>query len=121
MTTEQLSNERLPGLTLRLTLLAVGTFVLGVDGFVFSGLLPAVAHDLHVSVPTAGQLTTAFAVTYAASSPVIATVTGRLDRRAVLGGGMAVFLLGMAAQAAGPNFAVVLAGRVLAGVGAAAF
>ncbi|WP_218153406.1 MFS transporter [Amycolatopsis sacchari] len=105
----------------RLVLLAVGTFVLGVDSFVLAGLLPAVAQDLHVSVAQAGQLTTAFALTYAIGSPLIATATGRLDRRVVLGGGMAVFLLGMVGQALGPTYGVVLAGRVLAALGAAGF
>ncbi|MFI5952893.1 MFS transporter [Cryptosporangium sp. NPDC051539] len=108
-------------LTLRLALLAVGTFVLGTDGFVLAGLLPDVARDLDVSVAQAGQLTTAFAIAYAIGSPVIATATGRLDRRIVLGAGMAVFLIGMAAQAAGPNYPVVLAGRILSGLGAAGF
>ncbi|MFG1925444.1 MFS transporter [Cryptosporangium sp. NPDC048952] len=104
-----------------LWLLAVGTFVLGVDGFVLAGLLTDVARDLDVSVAQAGQLTTAFAVTYAIGSPVIATVTGRLDRRIVLGAGMAVFLVGMVAQAVGGTYGIVLAGRVLSGLGAAAF
>lgn len=105
----------------RLALLAVGTFVLGVDSFVLAGLLPAVAGDLHVSVAQAGQLTTSFAITYAVGSPLIATVTGRLDRRVVLGAGMVVFLLGMVAQALGPTYPVVLAGRILAALGAAGF
>ncbi|GAA1837763.1 MFS transporter [Pseudonocardia ailaonensis] len=112
------SNNRL---TLQLCLLAAGTFVLGVDGFVLAGLLPAVAADLHVGIPAAGQLTTAFALAYAIGSPIIATVTGRLDRRTVLGVGMVVFLVGMVAQAVGPTFGTVLAGRVVAGLGAAAF
>jgi len=105
----------------RLVLLAGGTFVLGVDSFVLAGLLPAVARDLRVSVAQAGQLTTAFAITYALGSPLIATVTGRLERRVVLGGGMVVFLLGMVAQALGPTYGVVLAGRIVAALGAAAF
>ncbi|WIX88222.1 MFS transporter [Amycolatopsis sp. DG1A-15b] len=105
----------------RLAVLAVGTFVLGVDGLVLAGLLPAVAQDLHVSLAQAGQLTTTFALTYAISSPLIATATGRLDRRVVLGGGMVVFLLGMVGQALGPTYAVVLAGRILAALGAAGF
>lgn len=75
-----------------LIILAVGTFVLGVDGFVLPGLLPDVARDLSVSVATAGQLTTAFAVAYAVGSPIIATLTGRLDRRVVISIGMAIFL-----------------------------
>ncbi|MFB9834667.1 MFS transporter [Actinoallomurus acaciae] len=105
----------------RLLILAVGTFALGVDGFVLPGLLPHVAADLSVSLATAGQLTTAFAVAYAVGSPIIATATGRMDRRVVIGAGMFAFLAGMVLQAAGPSYAVVLAGRIVAGLGAAAF
>ena len=105
----------------QLAVLAGGTFTLGMDGFVLPGLLPEIARGLSVPVAVAGQLTTIFAVAYAIGSPVIATLTGRWDRRILLGGGLAVFLLGMAAQALGPTFAVVVAGRVLAALGAAGF
>jgi MFS transporter, DHA1 family, inner membrane transport protein len=105
----------------RLLILAVGTFALGVDGFVLPGLLPRVAASLSVTVAAAGQLTTVFAVTYAVGSPLIATMTGRADRRVVISAGMAVFLGGMVLQAAGPSYPVVLAGRAVAALGAAAF
>src|SRR5439155_670872 len=75
-----------------LIVLAVGVFAVGTDGFVLNGLLPTIARDLHVSVSTAGQLTTVFAATYAIASPVIATVTGSWDRRWVLGGRMSVLV-----------------------------
>lgn len=106
---------------MRLVILAVGTFVLGVDGFVLPGLLSDISRDLSVSVATAGQLTTVFAVAYAVGSPVIATLAGRADRRLVIGAGMAAFLAGMVLQAAGPTFGIVLTGRVIAALGAAAF
>ncbi len=99
----------------------MGTFVLGVDGFVLPGLLPDISSDLSVSTTTAGQLTTAFAIAYAIGSPVIATVTGRMDRRVVILAGMVVFLVGMVLQAGGPTYEVVLVGRVIAALGAAAF
>ncbi|MFE3178012.1 MFS transporter [Amycolatopsis sp. NPDC059090] len=115
MTIRQASNNT------RLVILAMGTFVLGVDGFVLPGLLTNISRDLSVSVATAGQLTTVFAVAYAVGSPVIATLAGRADRRLVIGAGMATFLVGMLLQAAGPTFGTVLAGRVVAALGAAAF
>jgi MFS transporter, DHA1 family, inner membrane transport protein len=105
----------------RLSVLAVGTFVLGVDGFVLPGLLPKISSGLSVSMATAGQLTTAFALAYAVGSPIIATLTGRMDRRVVIGAGMVVYLLGLVLQAAGPTYGVVMAGRVVAALGAAAF
>ena len=51
-----------------LFILAIGTFTLGVNGFVLSGLLPQVATSLHVLASTAGQLTTLFALVYAVGS-----------------------------------------------------
>ncbi|WP_116199940.1 MFS transporter [Amycolatopsis circi] len=102
-------------------ILAAGTFVLGVDGFVLPGLLTDISRDLSVSVATAGQLTTTFAISYALGYPVIATLAGRADRRVVIGAGMAAFLIGMVLQAAGPTFSTVLAGRIIAALGAAAF
>ncbi|HEY3502850.1 MAG TPA: MFS transporter [Actinocatenispora sp.] len=117
MTIRQASNSP----TARLVVLAIGTFVLGVDGFVLPGLLAPIADDLSVSVAAAGQLTTAFAVAYAIGSPIISTVTGRLDRRVVIGAGMVVFLVGMVLQAVGPTYPTVLAGRIVAALGAAGF
>jgi MFS transporter, DHA1 family, inner membrane transport protein len=104
-----------------LLILSIGTFTLGVDGFVLSGLLPQVAASLHVSASTAGQLTTLFALVYAVSSPVIAAAAGTWDRRVLLTAGMGVFVAGMIAQATGPDFAAVAIGRVLAALGAAAY
>ncbi|SDS50574.1 MFS transporter [Microlunatus soli] len=124
MTIRQASNNSASGAAVaswQLGLLAVGTFTLGMDGFVLSGLLPQIAADLEVSVSAAGQLMTIFAIAYAVGSPVIATVTGALDRRLVLAGGMIIFLIGMAAQALGPNYPVVAVGRVVAAIGAAGF
>lgn len=95
--------------------------MLGMDGFVLTGLLPQIARSLSVPTAVAGQLTTIFALAYAVGSPVIATLTGRWDRRVLLGGGLVLFLAGMCAQALGPTFTLVAAGRVLAALGAAAF
>ena len=102
-------------------ILSIGTFTLGVDGFVLSGLLPQVASSLRVSVSTAGQLTTLFALAYALGSPVIAALAGSWDRRTLLAAGMGVFAIGMVIQAVGPTFAAVATGRVVAALGAAGY
>ena len=107
--------------TADLLVLSVGTFTLGVDGFVLSGLLPQVSASLHVSVSAAGQLTTLFALVYALGSPVIAAIAGNWDRRLLLAAGMTIFAAGITVQATGPDFAAVAAGRVLAALGAAAY
>jgi len=104
-----------------LLILSIGTFTLGIDGFVLSGLLPQVAGSLRVSVSTAGQLTTLFALVYAGGSPVIAALAGNWDRRVLLAAGMTVFVTGVVIQAIGATFAVVALGRILAAVGAAGY
>ncbi|HKH12902.1 MAG TPA: MFS transporter [Rubrobacter sp.] len=106
---------------LRLLVLALGTFAIGTGSFVFAGLLEGVAGDLSVSVGTAGNLVTVFAVTYAVVSPVLVTLTGGVAPRRVLFAAMAVFALANAAAVFAPTFGLLLACRVLAACGAAVF
>ncbi|TCO55018.1 MFS transporter [Actinocrispum wychmicini] len=119
MTIRRPSNDRLS--TNILVVLAIGTFIVGTDGFVLNGLLPVIAHDLRVSESAAGQLTTSFALTYAIASPLIAAATGRWDRRTLLAGGLALFTVGMAGQALAADYTTMVLSRILAAVGAAAF
>ncbi|MCP1247384.1 hypothetical protein NKW54_15890 [Acetobacter cerevisiae] len=49
----------------RIWLLALGTFAIGTDVFVISGILPEIATSLHVDLNGAGQIVTAYALTYA--------------------------------------------------------
>ena len=106
---------------LRLLVLALGTFAIGTGSFVFAGLLEGVANELSVSVGTAGNLVTVFAVTYAAVSPVLVTLTGGVAPRKILVAAMAVFAVANAAAVFAPTFGLLLACRVLAACGAAVF
>lgn len=101
--------------------LAAGAFAVGTDGFVIAGILPLAATDLGVGVGAAGQLVTVFALSYAALSPVIAALAARWDRRTLLLAGLTVLTVGNVATALAPHFAIAVAGRVVAGVGAAAY
>lgn len=104
-----------------LAVLATGTFVVNLDGFLLSGLLPAVAADLGVSVAQAGLLAAVFSATYAISAPVIAALSFGDDRRRLLAVAALTLAAGLAVQACAPSFAVAVLGRVLAGVGAAGY
>jgi DHA1 family inner membrane transport protein len=64
--------------------LALATFAVGTDAFVMAGLLPAIAADLEVSIPAAGQLVTVFALTLAVAAPVLSWLLSPLDRRTAL-------------------------------------
>jgi predicted MFS family arabinose efflux permease len=101
--------------------LALGTFAVGTDGFVVAGFLPDMAASLHVTTASAGQSVTVFAVAYAVLSPVLATLTARVPRRALLVGALLVLAAANLATAYAPNFAMLLLTRVLAAAAAAAY
>jgi predicted MFS family arabinose efflux permease len=93
--------------------LALGTFAIGTESFMIAGLLPGIAADLKVSVAQAGLLVTAFALTYALGGPLLAILSGNLERRRVLVGGMAVFALGNALAYASHSYTGLLAARIV--------
>lgn len=105
----------------RLLTLAIGMFAIGTDSFVVAGMLPEVAGSLGVGVGTAGQLITAYALSYALMTPVMATLTSHLPRRMVLVAGLSVFVLGNAMTALATGFWLALAGRIVAGMGGAIY
>jgi predicted MFS family arabinose efflux permease len=105
----------------RTYLLAAGAFAVGTSGYIVSGVLPAVSHDLNVSSATAGQLVTVFAIAYAIASPLLAAATGRWERRRLLVVALLVSALGNALSAIAPNYELLLATRVISALGAAVF
>jgi DHA1 family inner membrane transport protein len=100
-----------------LWLLAFANFVIGMGAFVVIGVLTPIASDYDVSPPTAGWLMTAYALTYAFTSPVLVALTGRVDRAHVLIAGLALFTLGALAVLAAPGFATLLLARGLMALG----
>ncbi|MFD6529709.1 MFS transporter [Streptomyces sp. NPDC060184] len=101
--------------------LALGTLAVGTDAFVVAGFLPSMAEELHVSSTAAGQSVTVFAAAYALLSPVLATATARLPRRALLVAALITLGLANVGSALAPNLAVLLVSRIVAAAGAAAY
>ncbi|MFE5285593.1 MFS transporter [Nocardia sp. NPDC056611] len=105
----------------RTGILALGTFAVGTDSFILAGFLPDVAGTLGVSLASAGLAVTVFAATYALGSPVLATLTARLPRRTLLVSALLVLALANVGSALAPAFWMLLATRIVAALGAAAF
>ncbi|MBB5954995.1 putative MFS family arabinose efflux permease [Saccharothrix tamanrassetensis] len=105
----------------RTYLLTAGAFAVGTSAHIVSGVLPAVSRELHVSHATAGQLLTAFAIAYAISSPLLAAVTGRWERRTLLVTALGVSVVGNVLAALAPNYPLLMAARVITALGAAAY
>lgn len=106
---------------LALLALAVGAFGIGTTEFVMMGLLPVVAADLHISIPDAGHLVSAYALGVVIGAPLLAAVTARLSRRAVLVALMVLFVAGNALSAFAPDHHWLLAARFLSGLPHGAF
>ena len=105
----------------RIYLLPLGAFAIGTGNIVFVGVLEPLARDLGVSIATAGQLATAFAVAYALSAPLLVSLTARLPRRPVLVAALAVFALANAGMALAPDFTSLVPLRIISAVAAAVY
>jgi MFS transporter, DHA1 family, inner membrane transport protein len=101
-----------------LYLFALCNLVIGTGAFVLGGVLVPLADSLQVSVAAAGQAMTAYALATAVLAPLALMLTGAWPRRRVLCLALAVFALGNLVCALAGSLAVLLAGRVLMGLGA---
>lgn len=98
-----------------LIVLFAGAFVMGCAEMLVVGLIQLIADDLLVSVPAAGALVTANALGLAVGGPLLALLTARLDRRPVLLGATAVFVLLNALPGLVADYPMVVVARVLIG------
>lgn len=105
----------------RTYLLAAGAFAVGTSAYVVTGVLPAVSAEMGVSVTTAGQLSTIFALSYAVGAPLLASLTGRWERRSLLVVALLLAALGNALAAVATTFPLLMASRVISALGAAVF
>lgn len=96
---------------------AAATFMVVTSEMLPVGLLTPIGGALGVTEGTAGLTLTVTGVVGAVSAPLLTPALGRLDRRAVLCALMAVLAAGNLLSAWSPHFAVMVAARVLVGVG----
>jgi DHA1 family inner membrane transport protein len=98
---------------LPLLALAIASFGIGTTEFVIMGLLPEVAHDLRVSIPSAGLLVTGYAMGVVVGAPIIAILTARIPRKPALMGMVGMFVLGNLLCAIAPNYGFLMFARVV--------
>ena len=106
---------------LALLALAIGAFGIGTTEFVIMGLLPEVAGDFGVSIPTAGFLVTGYALGVVLGAPLMTVLGTRIPRKRMLMLLMGLFVVGNVLSALAPAFGVMLAGRVVASLAHGAF
>ncbi|WP_405693385.1 MFS transporter [Streptomyces sp. NBC_01185] len=106
---------------LALLALAIGAFGIGTTEFVIMGLLPDVAADFQVSIPTAGFLVTGYALGVVLGAPLMTALGTRVTRKRMLMLLMGLFIVGNVVSALAPVFGMMLVGRVIASLAHGAF
>ena len=101
-----------------LWLFSAVNLVIGSGAFVLGGILAPLAADLGVSVPTAGQAMTAYALSTAVLAPMLLLATGRWPRKRALLLALLLFTAGNVLCALANSLLALLVGRVLMGLGA---
>lgn len=93
--------------------LALSAFAIGTTEFVIMGLLPEVAGDLHVSLPSAGWLISGYALGVAIGAPIMALLTAKLPRKRTLMLLMVIFIIGNILCALAYSYNLLMAARVI--------
>jgi DHA1 family inner membrane transport protein len=101
--------------------LALAAFAIGTTEFVIMGLLPALAQDLRVDLPKAGWLVTGYALGVAIGAPPLAALAARMRAHRALAALMLVFIAGNLLCAVAPDYATLMAGRIVASLTHGAF
>lgn len=101
--------------------LALSAFGIGTTEFVIMGLLPEVAGDFGISIPTAGLLISGYALGVVVGAPVLTALGSRVPRKKVLIALMGLFILGNLISALAPGYGLLMTGRVVAALSHGAF
>ncbi|MFF7990780.1 MFS transporter [Kitasatospora xanthocidica] len=106
---------------LALLALAVTAFAIGTTEFAAMGLLPQVADGLHVSIPQAGWLISAYALGVVIGAPLLTALAAGRPRKAVLVALAGLFAAGNLLCALAPDFWTLAAARLVTGLPHGAF
>ncbi|WP_382322059.1 MFS transporter [Hydrogenophaga sp. UC242_50] len=101
---------------LALLALTISAFAIGTTEFVIVGLIPTIAADLGVSLPSAGLLVSLYALGVAVGAPVLTALTGKLPRKTLLLSLMVLFTVGNLLAWLSPGYETLIAARVLTGL-----
>lgn len=110
-----------PSTPLALLALTIGAFGIGTTEFVIMGLLPEIAADYGVTIPTAGLLVTGYALGVVVGAPLLTVFGAKVSRKRMLMLLMGLFVLGNLLSALAPTFGLMLTGRVVASLAHGSF
>ncbi len=100
-------------MNLKVIILALSTVAVGLVELIVGGILPAISEDFNISLSTAGQLISVFALVYAIAGPVLLVLTSKIERKKLYLASLSIFFLGNVMTYFSPNFTFMMIARVL--------
>lgn len=100
-------------MNVKVFILALSTVAVGLVELIVGGILPTIANDFQISLSTAGQLITVFALIYAVAGPVLLVITNKIERKKLYLASLFVFFIGNMMTYFSTSFTVMMLARVL--------
>ncbi|MGV3466718.1 MAG: MFS transporter [Heyndrickxia sp.] len=97
----------------RVYILAIVSFVVGMAELIVGGILDIIANGLRISIGTAGELITVYSLIFAIASPVLLTLTARVERKKLSLISLFIFFIGNLVAFISPNFAFLFLSRII--------
>ncbi|OED75662.1 MFS transporter [Vibrio cyclitrophicus ZF65] len=113
MKPEAIHKEKIP---FQVWILTLAAFAIGTAEFVIAGILPQIATSLSITEGQAGYLISAYALAIVIGGPILTIYLARFNKKMVLIGLMALFIIGNILSALAPSYPLLLASRVIAGL-----
>ncbi len=113
MKQETIHKEKMP---FQVWILTLAAFAIGTAEFVIAGILPQIATSLSITEGQAGYLISAYALAIVIGGPILTIYLARFNKKMVLIGLMALFIIGNVLSALAPSYPLLLASRVIAGL-----
>lgn len=100
-------------MNLKVYILALSTVAVGLVELIVGGILPTIAEEFGVSLSSAGQLITLFALIYAIAGPVLLVATSKFERKKVYLISLSIFFFGNILTFFSPDFTWMMIARVI--------
>jgi len=101
--------------------LAFGGLAIGMTEFTMMGILPDIANNLKIDIPTAGFLIAVYAIGVVVGAPILVLFTGKYPPKKVLLFLMLLFVIFNGLFAIAPNFETLIFSRFMSGLPHGAF
>ncbi|OMI24531.1 MFS transporter [Bacillus haynesii] len=106
---------------LSLYLLGLGAFLTGTAELVVAGILNIIANDLNISIALAGQLITAYSLAFAIGTPILVSLTSRMERKKLIIISLIVFIIGSLISYISSGYFILMVSRIILGLSAGVY